>query len=83
MNEKPNRLTIADACALTGATPMTVYNWRNKRTDKTKLPCVVKAAGQRGRVFFKPKAFAAWCQRNEVAIVDKKLARQFGIETKQ
>lgn len=76
---KDQRMTIADVCALTGATPMTIYNWRNKRTNKTKLTCNVKRAGSRSRVSFTPKTLSAWLKRNDVPIADKKVARQFGI----
>lgn len=81
MKEQQQQLTIADVCALTGATPMTVYNWRHKRTDKTRLPCTIKQHGQRTRVIVKPQLFSKWCSKNGIEIVNKRLAREFGINT--
>ena len=79
VDKSPN-LSIRDICRICGTTPMTVYNWRNGRTNKTKLPCVVRKAGERGRVAFSAKALSAWLKRNAVQIVDRKEAKKLGIE---
>lgn len=74
-------LTIRDVCAIASVTQMTVYNWRQQRTDKSKLSTVRVTKGKRGKrlhvpgVRFKEDQFLAWAQKNGVGIDARALKR--------
>ena len=79
-------LTIRDLELITGATAMTIYNWRlRKRTDKTKLPCVRIPRGKQGMksgVRFKEDVVLKWAETNGVPI-DGRTLRRIKTERKQ
>lgn len=78
---KGDELTIRDIEALTGATAMTIYNWRQGRTDKSPLPWieVPTKGGLKPRVRFKRSAFVKWSAKNGIEL-DKRAAKRLGIE---
>lgn len=77
---KGDELTIRDIEALTGATAMTIYNWRQGRTDKSPLPWVEvpTTGGLKPRVRFKRAAFVKWARKNNIDL-DKRAAKRLGV----
>lgn len=58
--------------AACGVTEMTVFNWRMGTTRK-KLPCVLKRAGSRHRVFVKRGVLEKWAAQQGIKLNQKEL----------